>query len=46
MEITIEKNKKRSGPVLFSDYERGQSIKKAIELGRENILFELKSSRS
>ncbi len=38
------KNKKRSGPVLFSEYQRGEGIKKALQLGRENILFELKTS--
>jgi [NiFe] hydrogenase diaphorase moiety large subunit len=31
--------------VLFSRYDRGEGIKKALELGRENILFELKSSK-
>ena len=36
--------KKRSGPVLFSEYKQGEGVKKALELGRENILFELKSS--
>ncbi|MCL5028537.1 MAG: iron hydrogenase [Bacteroidetes bacterium] len=43
MEIKLE-NKKRSGPVLFSEYKRGDGIRKAVELGRENILFELKNS--
>ena len=37
-------NKKRSGPVIFSEYHRGEGIKKAIAAGRENILFELKTS--
>ena len=36
--------KKRSGPVIFSEYQRGEGIKKALQLGRENILFELKNS--
>jgi [NiFe] hydrogenase diaphorase moiety large subunit len=50
MEITLEKNMgaypkgKRTGPVIFSKYERGEGIKKALEIGRENILFELKGS--
>lgn len=44
MESTITKNE-RKGLVLFSDYKRGEGIKKALELGRENILFELKSSK-
>jgi len=43
MEPIFEK-KKRTGPVLFSDYKRGDAIKKALETGRENILFELKAS--
>ena len=37
--------KDRKGLVLFSEYKRGEGIKKALELGRENILFELKSSK-
>lgn len=37
--------KERKGMVLFSDYKRGEGIKKALEIGRENILFELKSSK-
>ena len=44
MDIAIDKNKKRTGPVIFSKYTRGAGIKKALELGREDILFELKSS--
>ncbi|MFO7446022.1 MAG: NADH-ubiquinone oxidoreductase-F iron-sulfur binding region domain-containing protein [Ignavibacteriaceae bacterium] len=36
--------KKRTGPVLFSNYTPSSSIKKALEIGRENILFELKES--
>lgn len=43
MEPIFEKQK-RSGPVLFSDYSRGEAIKKALEIGREDILFELKAS--
>lgn len=43
MEPIFEKQK-RTGPVLFSDYKRGEAIKKALEIGRENILFELKAS--
>jgi len=44
METKYELHKKRTGPVLFSKYIPGDSIKKAIALGREDILFELKSS--
>jgi [NiFe] hydrogenase diaphorase moiety large subunit len=35
----------RTGPVLFSGYKRGEAIKKALSLSREDILFELKDSR-
>lgn len=38
------KNKKRSGPVLFSEYKPGDGIKKALGIKREDILFELKTS--
>lgn len=44
METVLEKNKKRTGPVLFSEYERGDGIKKILELSRDDILFELKTS--
>ena len=44
MEPEINKTE-RKGIVLFSRYDRGEGIKKALELGRENILFELKSSK-
>ena len=44
MEITIKTDKKRTGPVLFSEYRRGEAIKKAIKLNREDILFEIKNS--
>jgi [NiFe] hydrogenase diaphorase moiety large subunit len=36
---------KREGAVLFSEYNRGEGIKKALELSREDILFELKTSK-
>lgn len=35
---------KRNGPVLFSEYKSPEGIKKAVEIGRENVLFELKGS--
>ncbi|MCE1165867.1 MAG: iron hydrogenase [Bacteroidetes bacterium] len=41
----IFKKQERTGPVLFSDYKRGDGIKRALEVGRENVLFELKSSK-
>ncbi|MDP4116390.1 MAG: NADH-ubiquinone oxidoreductase-F iron-sulfur binding region domain-containing protein [Bacteroidota bacterium] len=40
------KNKiKRSGPVLFSGYNRGEAIRKVITMSREDILFNIKESR-
>jgi len=44
MEKIIESFKKRTGPVLFSKYTHGEGIQRAINLGRENILSELKLS--
>ncbi|MDD5360565.1 MAG: NADH-ubiquinone oxidoreductase-F iron-sulfur binding region domain-containing protein [Ignavibacteria bacterium] len=41
----IFNKQKRTGPVLFSEYKRGEGIKKALEIGRENVLFEMKSSK-
>lgn len=35
----------REGIVLFTDYKRGEGIKKALELGRENILFEVREAK-
>lgn len=37
--------KKRTGPVIFSEYTRGSSIKKALNMSREDILFEVKDSK-
>jgi [NiFe] hydrogenase diaphorase moiety large subunit len=37
--------KKRTGPVIFSEYKRGDAIKKIMTLSREDILFELKDSK-
>lgn len=40
------KNKlKREGAVIFSEYTRGEAIKKAASMGREDVLFELKESK-
>jgi [NiFe] hydrogenase diaphorase moiety large subunit len=36
--------KKRTGPVLFSEYKRGEGINKAVSGSREDILFDLKNS--
>ncbi len=38
-------NPPREGSVIFSEYSRGEGIKKALETGRENILFELRESK-
>lgn len=40
----MEKNK-RKGAVLFSEYKRGEGIKKAIAKSREDILFEIRESK-
>ena len=37
--------KNRKGAVLFSDYKKGEGIKKAITLSREDILFEIRESK-
>jgi len=42
MELTKQK---RTGTVIFSDYKRGDAIKKIIKISREDILFELKESK-
>lgn len=42
MELTKQK---RTGPVIFSEYKRGDAIKKIIAMTREDILFELKESK-
>lgn len=39
------KNIKREGAVLFSEYSQGEGISKALELGSDNILLELKESK-
>ncbi|MDH7605890.1 MAG: NADH-ubiquinone oxidoreductase-F iron-sulfur binding region domain-containing protein [Melioribacter sp.] len=39
----MEKNRK--GILIFSEYNRGEGIKKAIEKSREDILFELRESK-
>jgi [NiFe] hydrogenase diaphorase moiety large subunit len=44
MEVLTELKTERTGPVLFSSYNRGEGIKKAIQLNREDILFEIKES--
>jgi [NiFe] hydrogenase diaphorase moiety large subunit len=41
---TTYTSKKRKGPVLFSEYKRGDGIIQGLMKSREDILFELKSS--
>jgi [NiFe] hydrogenase diaphorase moiety large subunit len=36
---------KRTGPVLFSEYNRGDAIVKALSMTREDILLEIKESK-
>jgi [NiFe] hydrogenase diaphorase moiety large subunit len=36
---------KRTGAVIFSEYKRGDAIKKIVKMSREDILFELKESK-
>lgn len=40
----LTSKEKRGGPILFSGYNRGEGIKKAFSLKREDILFEIKTS--
>lgn len=42
---SVYKKTQREGAVLFSPYKRGEGIEKALKLGREDILFELKTSK-
>src|SRR3989339_437629 len=39
------KTKKRTGPVIFSGYERGTAIEKALNINREDILLEIRESK-
>ncbi len=41
----MENKVKREGAVIFSEYNRGDAVKKAISIGREDVLFELKESK-
>ncbi|HMS35193.1 MAG TPA: NADH-ubiquinone oxidoreductase-F iron-sulfur binding region domain-containing protein [Ignavibacteria bacterium] len=36
---------KRTGPVLFSEYEKGSAVRKALGWERDDILFAIKDSR-
>ncbi len=35
----------RQGEVLFTDYTRGESVKKALSMERQDVLFEIKDSK-
>lgn len=41
----MENKVKREGAVIFSDYTRGDAVEKAVSIGREDVLFELKESK-
>lgn len=41
----MEKKTKRTGTVLFSEYKRGEGIKKALKKSREDVLFEIRESK-
>lgn len=36
---------KRNGLVLFTDYQQGSAVKKAVTLTRDDILFELREAK-
>lgn len=40
-----DKKNKRQGTVIFSDYNRGDGIKEALKIGRENVLLEVRTSK-
>jgi [NiFe] hydrogenase diaphorase moiety large subunit len=44
MEVLTQTRTIRTGPVLFSQYGKGEGIKKALDISRDDILFELKES--
>ncbi len=41
----MEKKMKRKGTVIFSEYTRGEGIKKALQKSREDILLEIRESK-
>ncbi|MBI5662544.1 MAG: SLBB domain-containing protein [Ignavibacterium album] len=43
--VKLGEKKDRKGPVIFSEYKRGDAIRKALSMSREDILFELKDSK-
>jgi len=43
--LTVENRPKRDGIILFSDYKAGSGIRRAVDMGRENVLFELREAK-
>lgn len=41
----MQNRENRKGAVLFTDYTRGKSIKKAVKMSREDVLYEIKESK-
>lgn len=41
----MEMKNKRTGTVIFSEYKRGEGIKKALEKTREDVLLEVRESK-
>ena len=41
----MENKIKRVGAVIFSEYSRGEAVKKLAEISREDVLFEIKESK-
>ncbi|MFH1196880.1 MAG: NADH-ubiquinone oxidoreductase-F iron-sulfur binding region domain-containing protein [bacterium] len=39
------KKQERKGAVIFSEYERGAAVKKAVSMSREDILLEIRESK-
>jgi [NiFe] hydrogenase diaphorase moiety large subunit len=44
IDLAVKGKAKRTGPVLFSSYNRGEGIKTALDISRDDILFEIKES--
>lgn len=44
MEVLTQTRTTRTGPVLFSQYRKGEGIKKALSISRDDILIEIKES--
>ncbi|MBD3409490.1 MAG: iron hydrogenase [Ignavibacteriales bacterium] len=45
MEVTTIQKTTQEGSLLLGDYSPGSGVEKALEIGRESILFELKASK-